>query len=195
VATTYVYVAGAESGPVKIGFSTNVEKRIAELRYPGDTTQAPAEVDRSALKLLFFAEGDRDVERFLHYEFRSRRVLGEWFDLGPPSAAAGHVQDRMRWFLKRRDSSMESGQVSTAADHGQLGIPASQVPPEVQMPTRKQRRVQRQAVGRAKAAHVADLVQTLFEALGDVDRREGLRDLFPEVFCKCPGCKLAPDSG
>ncbi len=58
-----------DKGPIKIGFSTCIEKRIKILQTA--STQK--------LKLLCAVEGDRSIERMFHHRFRKTRILGEWF--------------------------------------------------------------------------------------------------------------------
>ena len=71
----YVYVVGSdETGHrVKIGWSDNPERRLGQLQ-----TGAPY-----VLRLLDKHFGlSRKLEDFLHDEFASLRIHGEWFDFG-----------------------------------------------------------------------------------------------------------------
>lgn len=63
------FIRRGDSGPVKIGFSANVRKRIRSLQ----TGSA------EPLKLLAVAEGGEQTERFLHEQFARHRLEGEWF--------------------------------------------------------------------------------------------------------------------
>lgn len=66
----YVYfIQGLCGGAIKIGFSKNPEKRLAELQtgYP-DT-----------LTILLMIPGTEATERAIHREFEASRLKGEWF--------------------------------------------------------------------------------------------------------------------
>jgi hypothetical protein len=56
-------------GPVKIGYSTNLKKRISKLQ-----TGCAEKLD-----LLCALEGDRLQETSLHSQFQTERLHGEWF--------------------------------------------------------------------------------------------------------------------
>jgi predicted XRE-type DNA-binding protein len=60
-------------GRVKIGYASEVKRRIAGLRV-----SCPLE-----LKLEAVVEGGRGVEAALHERFASARVRGEWFTITP----------------------------------------------------------------------------------------------------------------
>jgi hypothetical protein len=76
-----LYVIGDPgSTVVKIGVALRPEARLRALRV--DQTLRPAYVDAAKLTLLHHELGDRRLEAELHYRFASRRVVGEWFDLG-----------------------------------------------------------------------------------------------------------------
>jgi T5orf172 domain len=83
----YLYVAGVPGCPVvKIGRSMSPAQRVAELRKPGYAL-TPSGVDREAIALLAHWRGNAPVERWIHRQFTNRRVVGEWFDLGPDPVA------------------------------------------------------------------------------------------------------------
>ncbi|WIX75999.1 GIY-YIG nuclease family protein [Amycolatopsis carbonis] len=66
----YVYVVGAAgSQTVKIGFSTDVTKRLQSLR-----NASPED-----LKVLWHAHAKLNTEFQLHQKFRKNRLRGEWF--------------------------------------------------------------------------------------------------------------------
>ena len=67
----YVYAVQARTmeGPIKIGFSINVQSRLATL-----TIGSPVELD-----LLGFIAGSQQLERQLHGLLSSHRLRGEWF--------------------------------------------------------------------------------------------------------------------
>jgi hypothetical protein len=63
------FVRAGDNGPIKIGFSRNVNARIASLQ-----TAHP-----ERLKLLAVRRGHRDSERDFHARFAHLRLEGEWF--------------------------------------------------------------------------------------------------------------------
>jgi hypothetical protein len=68
--TGYVYFVQMDRiGPIKIGFSVNVEKRLLSLQ-----TASPY-----PLKLLCIIPGSEKLEKEIHYSFREMRMEGEWF--------------------------------------------------------------------------------------------------------------------
>jgi hypothetical protein len=67
---TFVYFVREDcGGPIKIGFSNDVYRRVKSL-----STQAGRR-----MSLLAAMPGGRDEERRLHERFSGSRVLGEWF--------------------------------------------------------------------------------------------------------------------
>lgn len=82
---SYVYVIGTRvDAPVKIGVSHDPTARLETIRTGG--CKMPEGVDVGALEVLYHCEGDRQLERALHYRFRQLRVVGEWFNLHPAVA-------------------------------------------------------------------------------------------------------------
>jgi hypothetical protein len=67
----FVYFAKpvGREGPIKIGVSFDVERRVASL-----SAQSPVPIE-----LLGKIEGDADLERQFHREFAADRCHGEWF--------------------------------------------------------------------------------------------------------------------
>lgn len=66
----YVYfIQGLCGGAIKIGFSKNPEKRLAELQtgYP------------DSLTIILMIPGTEATERAIHREFEASRLKGEWF--------------------------------------------------------------------------------------------------------------------
>ena len=59
---------------VKIGFATNIKKRIDSLQV-GNIRD---------LVLIGSCEGSRDDEKHIHYELQNHRVRGEWFKFNDP---------------------------------------------------------------------------------------------------------------
>lgn len=70
---TVVYFVGAEDGPIKIGFSSNLPNRITEIQCGN-----PAPV-----RLLAFARGGQKTEARYHRRFFRHRLHGEWFSRAP----------------------------------------------------------------------------------------------------------------
>jgi hypothetical protein len=66
----YVYfVQLGNSGDIKIGFSTNIKKRMHTLQ-----TSTPENI-----QLLGFIAGELPTEKMIHEKFRMLRKKGEWF--------------------------------------------------------------------------------------------------------------------
>ncbi|MBS7545089.1 GIY-YIG nuclease family protein [Ancylobacter oerskovii] len=76
-----VYFVQAEKGPVKIGFSTDVPRRIGQLQSGM----------REIMTLLAVMPGDRRTEYFFHQKLRAFRITGEWFH--PSSDVLKAAQD------------------------------------------------------------------------------------------------------
>lgn len=69
----YLIQAG-ENGPVKIGFAAHVTIRLADLQS----------AHYEELRLLrTVSDAGRNVERWLHRQFREQRIRGEWFRFDP----------------------------------------------------------------------------------------------------------------
>jgi hypothetical protein len=82
--TRSLYLIGIPGNSmVKIGISDNPTARLRGLARAGEGTLVPCSIDRGALMLLHQEPGGRRLELALHRYFAHRRVLGEWFDLGP----------------------------------------------------------------------------------------------------------------
>lgn len=65
----YFIQAADGTGPIKIGFAANPQKRFSEIQR-----MSPA-----PLKTLAIIEGDRETESRLHYMFSRLRLYREWF--------------------------------------------------------------------------------------------------------------------
>lgn len=63
------FIQAASGGPIKIGYSTNVEGRLQTLQIASS----------QRLELLVSIPGSRATEAMIHHEFRSGRLEGEWF--------------------------------------------------------------------------------------------------------------------
>lgn len=84
----WLYVIGEPGASiVKIGISERPSERLRSLRNPRDRTICPPGVNRRKLTMLYKRLGGRPLERALHTKFWRRRVVGEWFDLGPVAAS------------------------------------------------------------------------------------------------------------
>lgn len=64
------FVAFAEGGPIKIGFTSNFEYRLQHLQ-----TSCPYE-----LTVLARVEGTTADERQMHRQFADHQIRGEWFE-------------------------------------------------------------------------------------------------------------------
>lgn len=69
-----VYFITGAPGFVKIGYTTDLEKRIRALQIGCPLV----------IELLAHARGGRSLEHDYHYKFGAWRQAGEWFKLGPP---------------------------------------------------------------------------------------------------------------
>jgi len=65
------FVQALTGGPIKIGFSDNVRRRMSELRS----------ANGQHLVLLGVMDGGKSLEQHLHTKFK--RLQGEWFDATP----------------------------------------------------------------------------------------------------------------
>lgn len=72
VKSVYFLQVGVD-GPIKIGFTADVESRVATLQ-----TASPF-----PLRLLGRVPGDEERERAIHLEFAHLRLRGEWFSPAP----------------------------------------------------------------------------------------------------------------
>lgn len=75
----WVYWIGGNTGPIKIGWSKDPEKRLKQFQ-PG----SPIE-----LKVIHRVAGTYNDERRLHNELSNERLHGEWFERGAALIAAG----------------------------------------------------------------------------------------------------------
>jgi len=75
----WVYWIGGDTGPIKIGWSKEPEKRLKQFQ-PG----SPIE-----LKVIHRVAGTYNDERRLHNELSNERLHGEWFERGAALMAAG----------------------------------------------------------------------------------------------------------
>ena len=87
----YIIAGETEGGPVKIGWSVNVEGRRRALQ----TTSA------DALRVIRTIEGTPATERWFHERFAAQRVRREWFmfhpdmlTVEPPDFGVMHAKER-----------------------------------------------------------------------------------------------------
>lgn len=69
----FIYFVGGRRGPIKIGYSTDVRKRLAKLRVGSS----------QRLSLMAKAPGTMEEERRMHRQFSHLRIRGEWFRRDP----------------------------------------------------------------------------------------------------------------
>lgn len=67
---------------IKIGFSTDVDKRVDHIRRLGGVL-APEGLDLSKTVLIADVAGEMTAEKSLHKKFNHLRVVGEWFRAEP----------------------------------------------------------------------------------------------------------------
>lgn len=83
--TGYVYFAKSESGLIKIGWGSDIMRRVQELR----------KARREAVHLVACFPGEKPDELRLHEQFASLRTDGEWFqDDGSIEAFIGSILSR-----------------------------------------------------------------------------------------------------
>lgn len=76
----FIYIIQSQSGPVKIGYSQDPEKRLKQLQTGSSdklTLHAKINVEKEHVKLL---------EKTIHRMNSHKRIDGEWFDLNPDDA-------------------------------------------------------------------------------------------------------------
>ncbi len=67
------FIRAGESGPIKIGSTVNMAKRLEMLQVG----------HHRSLKCILKLAGGEDLERKLHGRFRHLHIRGEWFRAGP----------------------------------------------------------------------------------------------------------------
>lgn len=73
---TYLYVIGAENGPVKIGITNSLTSRLAVIQ-----TGCPFHAVLWFVWPLFSREEAAMHEQTIHLVYREHRLAGEWFDI------------------------------------------------------------------------------------------------------------------
>jgi len=87
----FLYVIGNNESKQKIGFSSNVEKRLAELQT-GNPDRLYIHHTRAVPK-----DRVRLLERKIHRELGYRRIKGEWFNMSANDAKLMLDFAMIRW--------------------------------------------------------------------------------------------------
>ena len=87
------FIQCQDTGPIKIGYATNVKRRFSEIQVNCPYT----------LKLLAFAPGSKLWEDALHQEYRKINTRGEWFL--PTEKLMSHINEirKRKEFLNAKD--------------------------------------------------------------------------------------------
>jgi Meiotically up-regulated gene 113 len=64
------FIQQGKDGPIKIGSTTNITKRLKELQQANPNT----------LHIMHTTTGGQNLERHLHKIFSKYRIIGEWFE-------------------------------------------------------------------------------------------------------------------
>ena len=72
----FIYSGEKQTSPVKIGVTTDLERRIAELQ-----TGNPYQLNCKALIPCSDKTQAYNLESFFHKQFKKNRMMGEWFKL------------------------------------------------------------------------------------------------------------------
>lgn len=73
---TYLYVIGAENGPVKIGITGNLTGRLSSIQ-----TGCPFQAIIWFVKPIFSRDLAAEHEAMIHRVYQEKRLAGEWFDI------------------------------------------------------------------------------------------------------------------
>lgn len=65
------FIKNSSTGHIKIGFSTNLKKRLAQLQGASSVR----------LEIVTVIPGDMSLEKTYHTIFKEKRLQGEWFDI------------------------------------------------------------------------------------------------------------------
>jgi hypothetical protein len=68
---------------VKIGKSTNPERRLKSLQIKGEKTIKPDGIDLATAEILGHVPGGGSIETALHRHLKAHNVKGEWFSFSP----------------------------------------------------------------------------------------------------------------
>lgn len=115
------FVQNIRSGAVKIGYSTDVSKRISSLQTSSD--------DR--LVLIRLIDGGPRTEAWLHKRFATRRIRGEWFDFNDDMLAVCPPDEvpQRHSIIQRRDVRLTLRERTKEAERlgDEIGLTAKQV--------------------------------------------------------------------
>jgi hypothetical protein len=91
--TTVYFIAAVDAGKIKIGKTTNIQKRMATL-----TTMSPV-----PLQLVHSVQYDNNLERRIHEHLKEYRAHGEWFHADKPVLEfVRNVKNKgIEWLVKR----------------------------------------------------------------------------------------------
>lgn len=95
----YVYIIAHEKdgtlvGPVKIGISSDPQKRLASLQIGN-----PAPLRIFKMLRAFNKEISSFIERGFHYHQKKNRMAGEWFNISPERALNLMMLDFVSFFF------------------------------------------------------------------------------------------------
>lgn len=92
-----IYFVQRADGLIKIGYSSSLDNRITQLRK-----------SHEGLEVLKVINGDRRLERELHYQFQSCQEYGEWFRPDPILLDAIAKMDAGRRVTFKKSESQEA---------------------------------------------------------------------------------------
>ncbi len=110
--TCYIYLvvhknpAGTICGPVKVGITTNMDRRLATLR-----TGNPRPIDIAAYFTTPNTLIARTLEDAFHDVYSEKRLAGEWFDIDPYDGLVGlcqNVESALRYFLGEDETLLDN---------------------------------------------------------------------------------------
>jgi len=90
--TFFVYAIGPANGPVKIGFTNDVKKRLKAIQ-----TGNPQKVEIFYSEQFDSKKDMMEAERILHKTLSHKRLKGEWFDISPKDAKLELIHIRMKY--------------------------------------------------------------------------------------------------
>ncbi len=90
--TFFVYAIGPENGPVKIGFTNDLKKRLKAIQ-----TGNPQKVEIFYSEQFDSKKDMMEAERILHKTLSHKRLKGEWFDISPKDAKLELIHIRMKY--------------------------------------------------------------------------------------------------
>ena len=86
----FVYAIGPENGPVKIGFTNNLKKRLKAIQ-----TGNSEKIEVFYSEQFDSKKDMMEAERILHHTLSHRRLKGEWFDISPEDAKLELIHMKM----------------------------------------------------------------------------------------------------